>query len=185
MSPRPDTIPPGLEGSTPAEWVAAHPLLRRVPEDLRPRLLERVKVRQLSPGEAITREGREATRWYLLVSGTARVSRTRPDGGQERLGRLLPGALFGAMGVCDGERRSATVAATSRATCLEFPAELLRGAPRSPDGRLSLALRELLAVSLNHQLRAANQRLATLGRRLAGEDAEEEAPEEGGWAQPD
>lgn len=183
---RPDTIPPGLDGSTPAEWVAAHPLLRLVPEELRPRLLERVRVRPSGPGEAITREGREATRFYVLVSGTARVSCTRPDGGQERVARLVPGAFFGAVGPGDGGRRVATVAATSRAVCLEFPLELLHGAPRSPDGRLSLVLREILAIALNHQLRAANLRLARLGRRLAGDSAEDEdGASEGGWVQPD
>ncbi|MCB9761440.1 MAG: cyclic nucleotide-binding domain-containing protein [Alphaproteobacteria bacterium] len=177
---------PELGGVVPAEVIAAHPLLGHLSGELRGALSERVKVRQLIPGEAITREGSTATRWYVLVEGLVRVSRTRPDGGQEVLGRLKPGALFGCMGVCDGQPRSSTTAAIGPSRCLEFPADLLLGAPRTLEGRLSLALRAVLAVAMNMQLRAANQRLYVIGRRMFGESTAEYVKEtEGGWVQPD
>lgn len=175
-----------IAGLTIEAHVAEHKLLGAVDPALRKLLLAQVTVRRLSPGEAITREGSVATRFYLLVEGGARVSRTRPDGGQEVLARLSPGALFGVLGVSDGLPRSTTVAATGPAICLVFPASLLDGAPRSPEARLALALREVVALAANHQLRAANRRLYSQGRRMYGETTlEPDIAPEGGWNQPE
>ncbi|MCB9796752.1 MAG: cyclic nucleotide-binding domain-containing protein [Alphaproteobacteria bacterium] len=167
--------------------IAEHPLLSRLPPELQEMLAERVKFRELVPAEAITREGSVATRWYLLIEGEARVSRTRPTGAQEVLARLKAGALLGCVGLADGAPRPTTIAAVGPARCLEFPRALLRGEPRSPEGRLALALWEILGLAMNLQLRAANQRLYVMGRRLQGHQTDPGAPELdfGGWVQPD
>ena len=167
--------------------VHQHPLLAGLPNDLQVRLIERARLRELAPGEAITREGSAGTRFYILLEGSARVSRARSDGGQERIGRLRPGAIFGAMSLVDGSPRAATIAATAPSLCLELPAELLNGAPRTLDGRLALALRELLATSFSEQLRAANRQLYFLSRQLEGaEDAANETVDpEAVWLPPE
>lgn len=168
------------------ELLAAHKLLGALTPEQRGMLAAQLTVRRLIPGEAITREGSVATRFYLLIDGGARVSRTRPDGGQEVLARLSPGALFGVLGVCDGLPRATTVAATAPSTCLIFSASLLNAAPRSPEARLALALREVVALAANHQLRAANRRLYSQGRRMYGEiTMEPDIAPEGGWHQPE
>lgn len=176
------------EGPHPLEAVlSAHPLLGRVPPDLRELLVERTVVRELGPAEAICREGFTPRAWFLLLEGKARVTRTRPDGGQEMLALLLPGALFGAVGLLCGERRAATVAAVEPSSVLEIPAELMVAESDDVSPRLALELREILALSLTAQLRTMNRRLVRLGRTLLGEsDGDDSAPEPlSGWLLPD
>lgn len=176
-----------LAGVDVAGIIANHPLLSRLSPEMRALLEGQVKLRELSPAEAITREGSVATRWYLLIEGQARVSRTRPNGAQEVLARLGPGALLGCVGLSDGRRRPTTIAAVGPARCLEFPRSLLQGEPRSPQGRLALRLWEILGLAMSLQLRAANQRLYVMGRRLQGHATDPGAPpvDHGGWVQPD
>ncbi len=163
-----------------------HPLMGRVSPDLREFLIERAQVREVGPAEAICREGFTATAWFLMLAGEARVTRTRPDGGQEVLAHLLPGALFGLVGMLCGERRAATVAATEDAKVLEMPAALLRSESDDFSPRLALELREILALSMTSQLRTMNRRLYGLGRKLDGEAREDERGPEpvNGWLLP-
>ncbi len=164
----------------------AHPLLGRMPPDQRELLFERSRVRDHGPAEAICREGFAPTSWFVLLEGQARVSRTRPDGGQELLALLHPGALFGAVGLLCGHRRGATVAACESARVLEIPGELLQAQADDLSPRLSLELREILALSLTSQLRTMNRRLVGLGRKLLGEVEESSEPPEAaaGWQLP-
>lgn len=167
-------------------WLAAHPLMGRMPPDQRELLLERSRLRELGPAEAVCREGLTPTAWFVLLEGGARITRTRPDGGQEVLAILEPGALFGAVGLLCGQRRAATVGATEGARVLEIPAELLHAESDDLSPRLALELREILALSLTAQLRIMNRRLLRLGRNLLGEtEGEEEArPSLSGWQLP-
>ena len=140
-------------------------------------------MRAVQPGEAICREGSAPTEWYLLTEGGGRVSRTRPDGGQELIARIEPGSIFGVVGILDGLRRSATVAALRPSVCLVFPSSLLGDSSTAQtSGRLGLCLSELLCAALNQQLRAINQRLLGMAREAAGQP-ELPAPRGGfgGW----
>ncbi|GEM_PF-1946349 len=168
------------------ESLSGHPLLGRMPPDQRELLLERSRIRELGPAEAICREGFTPTAWFVLLEGQARITRTRPDGAQEVLALLLPGALFGAVGLLCGERRSATAAALETARVLEIPAELLHAESDDLSPRLALELREILALSLTAQLRTMNRRLVRLGRKLLGESPSEEREPEplSGWQLP-
>lgn len=159
------------------EVLEEHPLFQRFSEAERARLLGDAQVREVFPGEAICREGSPANEWYLLIEGRARVSRTRPDGGQEIIAALEAGALFGVVGVLDNERRPATIAALQPGRCLVFSRGLLEA-----EGRQSLCLAELLCMALNHQLRAVNQRLLGMARDADG--AEGGGRDFGGWRQP-
>lgn len=162
-----------------------HPLLSRLlPEDLE--VLQALSTeRTLEPAEAIYREGEVANALYILLEGMARLSCTRPDGAQQRLGALQPGAVLGVSGLGTGTR-PATAAAMGPATVLEVPQRLLGGPPRTPEGRLAMALREVVALAQNNQLRAANATLVRLANLRVSSDPEEwsEPETNGGWISP-
>ncbi len=158
----------------------SHPLFGRFSSDERRLLAGAISTRELFPGEAICREGGLPNEWYVLVEGKARVSRTRTDGGQEILSYLEPGAVFGVIGVLDGGRRSATVAALQPASCLVFPRALLE----DDNTRLTLCLGELLCMALNHQLRAVNQRLLGMAREVNQQEGPTNSRSYGGWRLP-
>jgi MFS family permease len=63
-------------------------------------------------GDAVVREGDDADRFYLVDSGSLRVTR-RTDAGEETLRELGPGAVFGEIGLLRGVPRTATVTATT------------------------------------------------------------------------
>lgn len=155
----------------------SHPLFERFSPEERALLAGQVTVRELSPGEAVCREGAPVNEWFLLAEGRARASLTRSDGGQEYVSQLEPGAVFGVVGLLDGGRRELTVAALQPGSCLVFPKALLEA-----DGRTTLCLGELLCMALNNQLRAANLRLMRMAR---DPDADYEGGRpEGGWRPP-
>jgi len=159
------------------ECLEEHVLFQRFSIEERALLLDSIKVRELFPGEAICREEAPANEWYLLVEGSARVTRTRPDGGQERIAILAAGALFGVVGVLEGALRPSTVASLQPGRCLVFPRSLLEG-----EGRLTLCLGELICMALNHQLRAVNERLLGMARDADGPEVSRRV--HGGWRQP-
>ncbi len=163
-----------------------HALLGRLQPDLRAMLLDQATVHTFGPAEAVCREGFSPTRWYLLLEGEVRVTRTRPDGGQELLARLAPGAIFGIVGLLAGRRRAATAAAVEASSVLAFRVAMLQGVGGDTAARLSLELREVLALSMTRQLRTMNRRLYTLGRHLLGEaeESSEEAENSGRWLLP-
>lgn len=91
------------------------------------------KIRKLRAGEALTRQGQEASSIYVLLDGVLSVA---VDG--EDLGVLGPGALVGERAVLEGGRRTATVTAVSRAKVAEVR-------------NVELDLRKLTAVSDDHR----------------------------------
>ncbi len=156
--------------------VDAHPLLGMLPERERDRLASGAARLSFHPGQAICREGAASSSFFLLVDGRARVTRTRPNGSQEQVASLERTALFGLVGVMDGQRRSTTIAALTPCVCLSFP----RGVLAVTDGDRALRLREILAAAMNEQLRVENLRLTG----LVGDRAAAEVTLSGGWRLP-
>jgi len=75
-------------------------------------ILAGAKLRQFAGNEVIIRQGDAADAFYILESGTVRVSRMK--GAQEEfLADLGPGKYFGEIGLLQGVPRTATVAALS------------------------------------------------------------------------
>jgi small-conductance mechanosensitive channel/CRP-like cAMP-binding protein len=70
-----------------------------------------------APGEAIIRQGKEGSTFYILKSGEADVS-TRIGTRTVNIAHLTPGSFFGEMSFLTGEKRSATV--TARIDCVVF-----------------------------------------------------------------
>lgn len=164
--------------------LSEHALFGRLSEEELVLLQGIVRERELVPAEALFREGLEANAFYLLVEGKARISCTRSDGGQERLGVLTAGAVLGVTGL--GGVRSATAAAMGPARVLEVPMSALRGRPRSTDGLLAMSLCEIVALAQNYQLRSANRLLISMVQELKPNaedtDAWTDVDTDGGWA---
>jgi CRP/FNR family cyclic AMP-dependent transcriptional regulator len=157
--------------------LAEHPLLGRLPAEDQSRLVSGGRVRTLGPLEAVCRQGEPATCFFLLIEGEGRVTRTRPDGAQQTLGRVKPGSLCGVVGLSEQLPRPATIAALGPSKVLELGTGLLHGSARSDEGRFSIQLSEILCLALNDQLRAANAHLI----QAASNSGEWEAQTVGGW----
>lgn len=104
--------------------------LARVPlfKDLNKKSLERIerfaRQREFEPGDTVFVEGEEGVGFFLITSG--RVEATRAG---TKLAELGPDDFFGEMALIDGHRRSATVKAIDKTSCLalmraDFLAEL-------------------------------------------------------------
>ena len=87
-------------------------LLNELPGQTLARLAERMERRQLSPGEAILRQGDEGDRFYVVLSGILNV---RQESRGER-GVLRPGDYFGEVALVMDIPRTATVSAMTPAT---------------------------------------------------------------------
>jgi CRP-like cAMP-binding protein len=169
------------------EILTEHELLGRLDAETLSSVALAATERSLAPLEAVARQGQPADRFFLLLEGRCRATATRPDGGQLTLSVLKPGSLFGLVGLMDHAERPATFAALEPSRLLELPAQLLQGAPSTREGAAALAITEVLAISLNHQLRSANQRLFLRAAELqASQEPDDwEARTEGGWKAPE
>jgi ATP-binding cassette subfamily B protein len=67
-------------------------------------------------GQVVVRQGDAGDRFYLIVRGTATVTRVEPDGATVELGRLSEGDEFGELALLRDAPRNATV--TARTDCL-------------------------------------------------------------------
>ena len=75
---------------------------------------------ECQPGEAVLRPGDIDDRFYIVVSGTVRLSR-----GGDIIGRVPTGGCFGEAGYAEGSRRDTVVEAESAVTMLKVTATLL------------------------------------------------------------
>jgi eukaryotic-like serine/threonine-protein kinase len=92
------------------------------------------------PGESVLRPGDIDDRFYIVVSGTVRLSR-----GGDIIGRVPAGGCFGEAGYAEGSRRDTLVEAESPVTMLKVTATLLEQASISCQLRFNKGfLRELI-----------------------------------------
>ena len=75
---------------------------------------------ECQPGESVLRPGDIDDRFYIVVSGTVRLSR-----GGDIIGRVPTGGCFGEAGYAEGSRRDTVVEAESAVTMLKVTATLL------------------------------------------------------------
>lgn len=178
-----------MSGAAPSleEFLQAHPLFQALSEEAVAHLLRHAELVEFGPAHAISREGAAAEDCFVLVEGLARATRTRPNGAQEELARLGPGGVFGLVGFVGQGQRPCTYAALAPCKVLCLRASVLEAAPRSPEVQQVLALRELLALALQSQLRVANEHLvhrAASVRAPEETEAEWESLTHGGWKAP-
>ena len=127
-------------------------MFRNVPKSTIERLERFANTRTFKEGAEIVKEGTEGVGFFLITSGSVKVSRGGVD-----LATFGPGDTFGEMALLDGFRRSATVTAAEPTECIallrsDFMAELR--------GDADLAVEMLVLVS--RRLHAANERLAAM-----------------------
>ena len=169
------------------EFLAEHPLFRSLDAEALAHLLSHAQIEDFGPAHAIAREGSSADSCFVLLDGLARATRTRPNGAQDELARLGQGGVFGLVGFVGKGQRPCTYAALGPCKVLRIQASVLEVPARTPKARQVLALRELLALALQSQLRVANEHLVN---RAAAVRAPERSPSDwealthGGWKAP-
>lgn len=84
-------------------------------------LASHVKTRHFAPGEVIVHDGDPATECFVVVSGSAGVSRHT----LKPVATLKPHDLFGEIALIDGSTRAASVTALEPTECLAIPAEII------------------------------------------------------------
>ena len=94
--------------------LAAVPLFDRFSKKHLRRLADETDVVRVAPGRAIVEEGQAGEAMYVVLSGSARVTRAG-----RTLGELFPGDFFGELSALDGGARTASVVA-------QTPVEVLR-----------------------------------------------------------
>lgn len=113
-------------------------------------------------GEVVFQQGDSGGRAYFMMSGRMDVLIRIPGTGrQKRVSVLHEGALFGEMGLIDGEKRSASVVASEDGVCYSIDIEAFQALrKRSPDvvATLLLNLSQLFAG----RLRMANLMISEL-----------------------
>jgi CRP-like cAMP-binding protein/Zn-dependent protease len=103
-----------------AEMIDALPLFEDVPEDALSELAGRVRLRTLSPGQPVVRQGDRPEAFFVVRRGHLQVVEENPDDGTERvLNTLARGDSFGELALVRTEPRSATVRAIDEAEAFE------------------------------------------------------------------
>lgn len=124
-------------------------LFRSLTNKERMELARHVDEVAVSTGTSLTRQGAPGDAFYLIVDGTAEVTKSGT-----KLADLGPGDVVGEMALIDGEPRSATVVMTSRGTVLTMPRREFKGVL---DAMPSISQKMLVSLSL--RLRYANSKL--------------------------
>jgi small-conductance mechanosensitive channel/CRP-like cAMP-binding protein len=91
-------------------------LFSHLSDEERTALATRLRHAPFGPGETMTRQGAEAHWLYMIVEGDASV-RIATDGRQREVATLHSGDFFGEMSLLTGEKRTATVIATTPVEC--------------------------------------------------------------------
>jgi CRP/FNR family transcriptional regulator, cyclic AMP receptor protein len=98
--------------SAPPELLDGIPLFGGLTRSERAAIAGSMKLRSLEPGETIAVEGEQGVGFFVIESGTARVT----VGGEERRA-LGPGDYFGEIALITRAARSATVTAETQVRC--------------------------------------------------------------------
>ncbi|MBO9428651.1 cyclic nucleotide-binding domain-containing protein [Sulfitobacter sp. R18_1] len=71
-------------------------------------------------GECVFPEGDVSDHVYVVLSGSIRISKRQPDGGDLTLARLKPGQLFGESGLENGQKRAASAFSEGKSSLLRI-----------------------------------------------------------------
>ncbi len=124
--------------------IAAIPLFQGVAEEHRRELAAIAEERTFARGRMIFSEGDEATGFYVVVSGRARVFKVSPEGKEQILNIFGPGEPFGEAPVFAGEQFPANASALEDSHILFFPRPAFIGLIQETP---SLALNMLAVLS--------------------------------------
>lgn len=101
-----------------ATWPSAQVLS----EDVLDEISQSVEMVSFANGDVIVTEGATDMELYILISGTAVVTKTAS--GADQLHVFEAGNHFGEQALLHGQARSATISATSEVKCLKLGREL-------------------------------------------------------------
>lgn len=117
---------------------------------------------QYEPGEAIMKEGKEGNRIYILLKGKLKVTKN----GKQIATFERSGEVFGEMALLGIERRTATVTARTKATCLAIDQRFLNEIESVElEAPYYAALYGFLCRVLAERLQRATASLARLKKR--------------------
>ena len=102
------------------------PLFQSFPPNIRPRLAAQFALREVAADEVLIREGQPGEGLYVVVSGTALVSRVDPQGRARPVNLMVEGDVFGEISLLSGEPATATVTAKRRMIVLALPHRLFQ-----------------------------------------------------------
>lgn len=100
-------------------------------------------------------EGGTPERVFVLAEGQAEVIKDAGDGRKFKVATLMPGVMFGHVGVLTGQRRTASVRAVGEVKVLEIPALRARELIQGDNFKVSSAFRRSLIVALARQVFSA------------------------------
>ena len=132
-----------------AELIDELPAFDDLPEDVLSDLAGRIRLRILSPGEPIFRQGDRPDAFYVVRKGTVQIEDEDAETGDTRILRTMSrGESFGEMGLLGAHRRQATVRAVGEVELFEVDKgtfdRLLAEDMRAPDfGHTMQSLLEL------------------------------------------
>lgn len=125
-------------------------------------------VREIAPDTVVVHEGDAGTSLFVVIAGLLDVSKADERRGQQSVGRLMPGDVFGEMSLLTGAPRTATVTAAAHAILVEIGKSqiepILTGHPEA-----IAALSELMAqrAAINESILALwpqeSRAIATMG----------------------
>jgi len=131
------------------------------------RVAERLEWRYFDPEEALMQQGDASDAMYIIGTGRVRVERIDEAGAAPvLLAELGIGEVVGEMGVLDGERRSATVAAIDRVSALRLGTEPLMAVMVSHP-EVAEALRHIVSQRLRDTDALVGRMFADLLRKAA------------------
>ncbi len=173
-------MPPRAISIDPSEARAAltrGPLFRGLPPEDHEALLRIAVPRAYRKGQAVFLEGAPSEGFYLVVSGAVKVLKLSPAGKEQTLHVHGPGEPFAEATLQEGARYPASAEAVEAARVLLFPRRefqtLLARRPALATNliaRLSLRIRQLVALVEDLALREAPARLGRYLLSLAGPD---------------
>jgi CRP-like cAMP-binding protein len=91
-----------------------------LPRDVFVPVIRTLRVKRLSDGELIIREGEPSVSFFVVAAGQVRVFHTDPLGKRAEMAELHEGALFGEMALLAAQPRSASVDVVGDADILEL-----------------------------------------------------------------
>jgi CRP/FNR family cyclic AMP-dependent transcriptional regulator len=137
------------------------PLFRELDDDELAQVLMAGLVRRFTQGTTILKEGEAGGSLYVITEGQVRISKVVPGVGEEALGFLSPGDVFGEVEFFDGAPSSANAIAHTDCELLGLPHKEMTGMLRN---RPLLAAKFFWAFgrTLAGRLRDADRRMAAL-----------------------
>ena len=137
-----------MAGGAPVELLRSVPLFADLGRKELEQLARSFKERTFAPGQTIAEEGKGGVGFFVIESGTARVTVK----GEERV-TLGPGSYFGEVALIDDGARTATVVADSELRCYGLTSWEFR-----PLVELNASIAWKLLQTLTKRLRDVEQR---------------------------